>query len=53
MVLPEHTGELLPALAVGEVFTTTVVEDVAVQPLFTVTVYEPAMAVVAPVIVGF
>jgi hypothetical protein len=39
IVLPEHIGELLPALAVGALPITTVTDEVAVQPLaVTVTV---------------
>ena len=45
----------MEAVAVGAAFTTTVVEAEFVQPLelVTVTVYEPAIAEVAPEIVGF
>jgi hypothetical protein len=52
-VAPVHNGELLPALAVGALLTVTVTDDVAVQPLFTITVYDPLIAVVEFVIVGF
>lgn len=49
---------LLPSIMVGEagiVFTTTFAVAVAVQPalLITVTVYTPAIAVIAVVLVGF
>ena len=53
---PSHTGELLEAVAVGNVFIVTDVEAVFVQPFpsVTVIVYVPAMAVVAePETVGF
>src|SRR6218665_139653 len=56
MVLPVHTGELLDAVGVAGVeFTTTAVVPTAlVQPLVvTVTLYVPAIAVVALVMLGF
>ena len=48
-VLPLHTGVLLPAVATGEVFTTTTVLAVDEQlfPSVTVKLYVPAIAVVA------
>ena len=56
IVFPAHTGVLLEAVGVeGVVFTTTtVVPAPLVQPLaVTVTLYVPAIAVVALVMVGF
>ena len=56
IVLPEQTGELLEGAGVaGVLFTTTAVVPTAdVQPVVvTVTLYVPAMAVVAFVITGF
>jgi hypothetical protein len=56
MVFPAHTGELLDAVGVaGVVFTTTAVVPVPlVHPLVvTVTLYVPAIATVALVMVGF
>lgn len=48
MVPFSHTGVLLPAVAVGNVVTATVVVDVALQvPELTVTVYVPAAAALA------
>ena len=49
IVLPAHTGLLLPAVAAGFAFTVTDVDDVAVLPLHTVTVtvYVPEAPVVA------
>jgi hypothetical protein len=53
-VFPEQTGELLVALAVGKLFTVTVVDEVAVQPEeVTVTVYDPPIAAVTLGRVGF
>jgi len=59
IVLPVQTGVLLPAVgAVGVVFTTNVAlaPAILVQPeavFVTVTLYVPAIAAVAPVILGF
>jgi hypothetical protein len=55
MVAPSQYGPVLDAVAVGFVFTTTTVEFVPVQPPapVTVTLYVPAIAVVAPGRVGF
>ncbi len=56
MVLLEQTGVLEEAVGVeGVVFTTTAAEPAAeVQPFtVTITLYVPAMAVVALVLVGF
>jgi hypothetical protein len=53
MVLPAHTGELLPAVAVGNAFTVTVVDEVVLHPPeVTVTVYTPLIAAVELVIEG-
>ena len=54
MLLPAQTGELLAAVAVGNAFTVTVVEEVVLHPLtVTVTVYTPLIAAVAFVTLGF
>ena len=54
MLLPAHTGELLPAVAVGKGLTVTVVDEVVLHPPeVTVTVYTPLIAVVAFVMEGF
>jgi hypothetical protein len=56
IVLPVHTGVLLDGAGVaGVVFTTTAVVPTAeVQPfVVTVTLYVPAIAVVALMIAGF
>jgi hypothetical protein len=55
MVLPEHTGELPDADGVAGVasITTVTVPGAELQPLFTITVYVPAIAGVALLIVGF
>lgn len=56
MVVPAHTGELLPAVGVdGIEFTTTVVEPAGlVQPdTVTVTEYVPALAAAALLMLGF
>jgi hypothetical protein len=55
-VVPEQTGLLLPAVGeAGVGFTTTeAVPAALVQPfVVTVTLYVPAIAAVAPAIVGF
>ena len=53
-VLPEHTGLLLDAEAVGSPFTVTVVVAEAEQdPFETITVYNPLAAVVTLLMTGF
>ena len=53
--MPTHTGELLPAAAVGGglIVTFTVAVDEQPVPLLTVTVYVPDAAAVTFVIEGF
>ncbi len=56
MVLPIHTGELLPAAGVaGVAFTTTVTvpAELVHPPELTVTLYVPAIAAVDAAVLGF
>ena len=55
MLCPTQTGVLLPTVGTGKIFTTTAVVAVWVHPdaFVNVTVYVPAIPVVAPAILGF